>query len=224
MRDGSATYAEAIRRGTPTAIQIADRWHLWHNLVRAAEKVVAAHARCWAAAGPKRRKLTRETTTLARWHAIHDLLDHGVGLMDCARRLGLGLNTVKRYSRVSEPEKLRRLPQYRASLVDPYRDHLRARRATEPGVAVTTLLAEITDLGYTGSSNLLRKYLIRAGPSPTGSCPRPGGSLPGSPPAQRTGRAAPRSSHRVAGGLPGPDGARGAGEQVRPHRHRTSRP
>ncbi|MGW5751646.1 ISL3 family transposase [Nocardia rhamnosiphila] len=159
VRDGSATYAEAIRRGAPTAIQIADRWHLWHNLVRAAEKVVAAHARCWAAAGPKRRKLTRETTTLARWHAIHNLLDHGVGLMDCARRLGLGLNTVKRYSRVSEPEKLRRPPQYRASLVDPYRDHLRARRASEPGVAVTTLLAEITDLGYTGSLNLLHKYL-----------------------------------------------------------------
>nr|WP_280414326.1 ISL3 family transposase [Nocardia carnea] len=159
VRDGSATYAEAIRRGAPTAIQIADRWHLWHNLVRVAEKVVAAHARCWAAAGPKRRKLTRETTTLARWHAIHDLLDHGVGLMDCARRLGLSLNTVKRYSRVSEPEKLRRPPQYRASLVDPYRDHLRARRATEPGVPVTTLLAEITDLGYTGSLNLLHKYL-----------------------------------------------------------------
>lgn len=104
VRDGSATYAEAIRRGVPTAIRIADRRHLWHHLVRAAEKVVAAHARCWAAAGPKRRQLTRETTTPARWHAIHDLLDHGVGLMDCARRLGLGLNTVKRYSRVSEPE------------------------------------------------------------------------------------------------------------------------
>ncbi|MGW5518788.1 hypothetical protein ACWEVC_29065, partial [Nocardia africana] len=71
--------------------------------------------------------MTRETTALSRRHAIHDLLDHGAGHMDCARRLGLGLNTVKRYSRLSEPEKLRRPPQFRASLVDPYRDHLRAR-------------------------------------------------------------------------------------------------
>ena len=29
-RDGSATYAEAIRRALPDAVQVADRWHLWH--------------------------------------------------------------------------------------------------------------------------------------------------------------------------------------------------
>ncbi|MFI7438068.1 ISL3 family transposase, partial [Micromonospora haikouensis] len=35
-RDGSATYAEAIRRALPAAVQVADRWHLWHNLCEAA--------------------------------------------------------------------------------------------------------------------------------------------------------------------------------------------
>lgn len=79
--------------------------------------------------------------------------------MDCARRLGVGLNTVKRYARTAEPEKLRRPPQYRACLVDPYRDHLRERRATEPGVPVVALFHEIKALGYTGSLNLLHKYL-----------------------------------------------------------------
>jgi transposase len=29
-RDGSATYAEAVRRALPDAVQISDRWHLWH--------------------------------------------------------------------------------------------------------------------------------------------------------------------------------------------------
>ncbi len=155
VRDGSATYAEAIRRALPSSVQVSDRWHLWHGLVRSAEKVVAAHSRCWAAAGPKRQTLVRETTTLQRWHAVHNLLDQGVGLLDCSRRLGLSLNTVKRYARTAEPEQLRRPPQYRACLVDPYRDHLRRRR----GVPVLHLFHEIKALGYTGGLNLLHKYL-----------------------------------------------------------------
>nr|WP_245548293.1 ISL3 family transposase [Nocardia pneumoniae] len=158
-RDGSTAYAEAVRRAVPAAIQTSDRWHLWHGLAQAAEKVVAAHSSCWAAAGPKRQSLVREESTIERWHAIHDLLDQGVGLLDCSRRLGLSLNTVKRYSRVPEPQRLRRPPHYRACLVDPYRDHLRARRAAEPGVPVLRLLAEITELGYTGGQNLLYRYI-----------------------------------------------------------------
>ena len=103
--------------------------------------------------------MTREKTTLKRWHAVHDVLDRGVGLLDCSRRLGLALNTVKRYARAPEPDRLRRPPQYRASIVDPYRDHLRNRRANEPGLSVLQLFDEITALGYTGSLNLLHKYL-----------------------------------------------------------------
>jgi transposase len=30
-RDGSASYAEAIRQGAPDAVQVSDRWHLWHG-------------------------------------------------------------------------------------------------------------------------------------------------------------------------------------------------
>ncbi|MFE7710943.1 hypothetical protein ACFU6I_35395 [Streptomyces sp. NPDC057486] len=36
------------------------------------------------------------TTNLKRWHHVHDLLDRGVGLLECARLLNLALNTVKR--------------------------------------------------------------------------------------------------------------------------------
>jgi transposase len=58
-------------------------------------------------------------------------------------------------------------------LVDPYRDHLRRRLADQPDVPVTQLLAEIRDQGYTGSANLLVRYLnqgradaARPAPSP----------------------------------------------------------
>ncbi|MBB6471652.1 hypothetical protein BJ992_001083 [Sphaerisporangium rubeum] len=55
-------------------------------------------------------------------------------VQECARRLNLSLNTVKRSVRTREPEALRRAPRYRPTLVDPYRDHLRQRRAAEPAV------------------------------------------------------------------------------------------
>jgi hypothetical protein len=93
-RDGSATYAEAVRRALPDAVQVADRWHLWHNLCEAALSEIKAHSTCWAAvldtpiySGP------RAQTTLERWHQIHNLLDQGVGLLECARRLQLALRS-----------------------------------------------------------------------------------------------------------------------------------
>lgn len=79
--------------------------------------------------------------------------------MECARRLNLALNTVKRYDRVTEPERLIRAPKYRPTLVDPYLDHLRKRRLENPAVPVTDLLQEIRELGSTGSSNLLVRYI-----------------------------------------------------------------
>jgi hypothetical protein len=157
-RDGSGAYGEAVRSALPDVVQCGDRWHLWHLLGEAAAKEVAAHSACWAEGAPlpegKRAETTRE-----RWQQVHDLRSKGAGLLDCSRRLGLALNTVKRYDRADAPERLRRAAQYRPTLVDPYRDYLRGRRAEEPGVPVQQLLREIRELGYPGSSNLLVRYL-----------------------------------------------------------------
>jgi hypothetical protein len=145
----------------PQAVQVGDRWHIFHNLVEAVLKQVAAHSTCWASAGPPIREGKRAANTLQRWHQVPHLLDQGVGLLECARRLNVGINTVKRYARASEPERLVRAPAYRPTLVDPYREHLRRRRAQEPAVSAQRLLAEIKALGYTGSLNLLYRYITQ---------------------------------------------------------------
>ncbi len=160
-RGGSGAYGEAVRRALPGAVQAGDRWHLWHSLGEAVLKEVAAHSACWAAAGPPLNWGKQAQTTAERWRQVHDLTDRGTGLLECSRRLGLSLNTVKRYARAAEPERMIRAPRYRATLVDPYRDHLRARRAADPAVPVHQLLAEIREQGYPGSMNLLYRYITQ---------------------------------------------------------------
>jgi transposase len=157
-RDGSGAYGEAVRQALPSAVQAGDRWHLWHGLGEAVKKEVAAHCACWAKGIPLQEG-KRAATTLERWQQVHDLRAQNVGLLDCARRLNLSLNTVKRYDRASEPQRLQRVPKYRPTLVDPHRDYLRKRRAEEPGVPVQQLLREIRERGYQGSSNLLVRYI-----------------------------------------------------------------
>ena len=166
-RDGPGAYGEAVRRALPGAVQVSDRWHLRHGLGEAVRKEVAAHSGCWAGAAPLQAG-KRAKTTLERWQQVHDLLGKGTGLLECARRLDLALNTVKRYARAERPERLQRTPQYRPTLVDPYRDHLRRRRAEDLAVPVQQLLREIRELGYRAALTCSSAISTRAGWRATG--------------------------------------------------------
>jgi Transposase len=42
-RDRAGAYAEAARQGAPNALQVADRWHLFHNLGEALQGVANRH-------------------------------------------------------------------------------------------------------------------------------------------------------------------------------------
>lgn len=45
-RQLAVPYTDGASRGAPQAIQVADRWHLRHNLTAAVDKVVRAHREC----------------------------------------------------------------------------------------------------------------------------------------------------------------------------------
>ncbi|MGW5647712.1 ISL3 family transposase [Saccharopolyspora sp. NPDC003752] len=169
-RDGSAAYAEAIRQGAPKAVQASDRWHLWHNLAAAAEKSVVAYSASWNAL-PSKAGSALAARTRQRFAAVHELRDQGVGLLECARRLGWALNTVKRYARAERVEDLLRPPRYGPCLVDAHRDQFQRRLAEK--TPVTRILAEIREQGYTGSANLLVRYISQGRADPPRHTPSP---------------------------------------------------
>jgi hypothetical protein len=50
-RDGSRAHAQAVRPALSDAVQVADRWHIFHKPAEAVLKEAAAHSACWATAG-----------------------------------------------------------------------------------------------------------------------------------------------------------------------------
>jgi transposase-like protein len=181
-RDRAGAYAEAARTGAPQAIQIADRWHLWHNLAQQAEKIVAAHRQCLptppapptdcspippvanVSTGQETNKVAHEggltVRTRQRHQRVHELLDQGLTIREICRQLELSRGTVRRFARADQVEDLLtgRRHSDRASDLAPFTEHLHHRWAD--GVTdAATLHAEIRALGYRGAASTVRAYL-----------------------------------------------------------------
>jgi hypothetical protein len=123
-RDRAGAYAEAATTGAPQAIQVADRWHLWHNLCQHVEKSVASHRRCLtppppAPAGGEVRVPETPTAldepeiglgarTRDRHRTVHDLLAAGHTIRQICRQLSLSRGTVRRFGRAENAEDLLR--------------------------------------------------------------------------------------------------------------------
>jgi transposase len=194
-RDRAGCYSDGGTRGAPDAIQVADRWHLWHNLGEAVERSVARHRQCLHAAataappaspggapedkpppavpaGPRRGDRVA-TRTRQRHAAICKLLAEGHSVRAIAAELGLARNTVRRFARAADPEELlvHDGTGRRTSILDNYEPYLR-ERWNAGCTDATALWRELRARGYPGGYSLVRDYLARfRGTAPTSAPP-----------------------------------------------------
>jgi transposase len=181
-RDRAGCYADGGARGAPDAVQVADRWHLWHNLGEAVERAVSRHrehlpaaAAAQAAAAPAATTALEAVAapavprtgriadrTRSRHAGVHRMLAGGSSFCEIAAALGLSRNTVRRFARAASPEELlaRDGTGRRASILDEHAPYLQER--WNSGATNAALLwQEIRARGYQGSCRQVRGYLAR---------------------------------------------------------------
>lgn len=145
-RDRASAYAAGGRSGAPDAVQVADRFHLLHNLAEALELAFTGHARELrdaeqarrrdAAAGngpvrpdpppPPKRPLAmaaaRREQRMATHQQVWELYRQGWPGEEIARHLGIGRTTAYRHLKSEVfPERKGRSDAGRSSM-DPWRD------------------------------------------------------------------------------------------------------
>ena len=186
-RDRGGAYAEGARTGAPDAAQVADRWHLWHNLAQHVEKAVARHRGCLAeplaahldpylepqtdptpeaiegaadaAAAERVEQTALVIRTRARYAAVQELLAQGKGIKPIMRELGLAKETVRRFARAATVEDLlANARDGRPSILEEFKPYLH-QRFNDGCTVVLRLVEEIRGQGYQGSYGAVRDYL-----------------------------------------------------------------
>jgi transposase len=186
-RDRSRAYADGARLGAPTAIQVADRFHLLQNLAEALDQVFnaqgytlkvvnAAHHQAAVArpdgtvavpvpppTSPRLAQALAHQRQAQRW-ALHQqiraLHQQGWPGWAIAQRLGIGKNTVYRYRRTATlPERQRRADRGR-SILTPFKAYLLERWNAGHRDALR-LFRELQQRGYTGSYPTVARYAQR---------------------------------------------------------------
>jgi len=192
-RDRAGAYAEGARAGAPGAAQVADRWHLWHNLAGHARDEAARHRGCLVpdpqpapaaadlaqaaetAAARRAAGTALGSRTLARYAAIQDQRAAGATITAAAAALGLSASTVRRYWQpVTGQDLLATARGRRPSLLDEHKPYLDQRWA-QGATSGRKLHREITARGYPGGYGLVRTYLqaLRAAAPPAPPPPGP---------------------------------------------------
>lgn len=182
-RDRSKTYKSAMDKGAPTAIQVADRFHLVQNLEETLEKVLSSYGNELKAVEQQQRQtsvatetvlVTPKSTTAKELQAqklanhqhrvrqqqeIRQLSQQQWSQIAIAQTVGVSVRTVQRL--LSAPD----LPQTASQscllgrdLLDPYKQSLLEwwnAQIRQPKILMVLLQQQ----GYTGSERTLCRYL-----------------------------------------------------------------
>ena len=188
-RDRSNIYREALAKGAPGATQVADRWHLLHNLTLTLEEFLlqkgptlreAASPEAEPedkrdgsfASGPvmpnrprnRDRKMEeaarkRHERPVRQWEDIRRLYLAGADLRHVCRELGVSARTVYRYKHLTEPPP-RRTHGRRESVLDPYVPYL-LERWGEGCRNGKRLYREIRERGYENSEETCARFVAQ---------------------------------------------------------------
>ncbi len=204
-RDRAGAYADGARQGAPDAEQVADRWHIYHNLCEHVEKAVARHRSCLeepapeepedagpagdqaadlqqAAAEAAARRAGESALavrTRQRYEQVQALKAQGKGIKPVMRETGLAKETVRRFYRAaSVDELLAKVRDGRPSILDDYKPYLH-QRWNQGCTNVRQLHAELKERGYHGGYGTIRDYVLPF--RETGAAPP---AVPGPPKAR----------------------------------------
>ena len=184
-RDRASLYAEAATRAAPQAVQVADRWHLLHNLSEALVDALRPHHRLLsevarevtqdADAKPAPEPACEQPSTavktptparqvqqqnrerrLVRYEAVMEQVRQGASQQRAARQLGLDRKTVRRWIRAQGfPE---RKQTERSSALDPFHEYLELRwqQGCHNGAK---LWRELHTRGFAGRPGIVRAWI-----------------------------------------------------------------
>ncbi|MFE3183414.1 hypothetical protein ACFXKR_21470 [Streptomyces violascens] len=181
-------YAEGARSGALQSVQVADAWHLSHNIGEAVEKTVASHHACvrtvfenavpTASSTSDDIRLTppqpvpaagmlhvcdRErrlvTQTRERHTAVRQLLEGGSTLEHICRTPQLDRSALRRFARATSIGELLVKATNRSTILDEYKPYLH-RRWNEGCHSTPELHQKIVPLGFAGSIQAVRKRIL----------------------------------------------------------------
>lgn len=180
-RDRASLYAQAATRAVPHAVQVADRWHLLHNMTEAFTETLGHHYRllnevaravtpteqaheeppkaefpALAVSRPQQLQRNNRQRRLDRYESVMEKARLGLSQREIVRQCGLSRKTVRRWLTADGfPERKR---SCRHSSVERHREYLEQRWAQGCHNAAQ-LWRELQSHGFLGRPHTLRDWL-----------------------------------------------------------------